>query len=213
MIRLVTADKPDVVALQEVPVWALGQLERWSGMAARWVVTVPALLFGPLARLAGGLHATRTRSLATGQANALLLGPRLEVGRERHLQLNPGVSRWGWFIRLGPQQRYVHAVEVEAEGRRLLVANLHATEDPIRAEGEAASAAAFARDAERCILCGDFNVRHHAVAGFSAAIEGIDQILVRGLELEVEPHRWPKERRRVDGLLLSDHAPVEAVIG
>jgi endonuclease/exonuclease/phosphatase family metal-dependent hydrolase len=41
---------------------------------------------------------------------------------------------------------------------------------------------------------------------------GIDQILVRGAGFARAPHRWPKERRRVDGRLLSDHAPVEAVL-
>jgi len=34
MVRLVTGDDPDVVCLQEVPVWALRRLEGWSDMAA-----------------------------------------------------------------------------------------------------------------------------------------------------------------------------------
>jgi len=50
MIRLISLDAPDVVALQEVPLWALGRLERWSGMRALWAVAVPSLL-GPLARV------------------------------------------------------------------------------------------------------------------------------------------------------------------
>ena len=41
----------------------------------------------------------------------------------------------------------------------------------------------------------------------------IDQILVRGLELRDGPSAWPLERRVVDGRVLSDHAPVEAVVG
>jgi endonuclease/exonuclease/phosphatase family metal-dependent hydrolase len=40
-------------------------------------------------------------------------------------------------------------------------------------------------------------------------MEGIDQILVRGVALE-SVERWPRERRRVDGRVLSDHTPVDA---
>ena len=74
-------DGPDVVAFQEVPVWALDRLEAWSGMSA-----VPAVamlpLGGPLARRLTERNPQRLRSLLTGQANALLLSRRLElVGR------------------------------------------------------------------------------------------------------------------------------------
>ena len=31
MVELVTGDRPNLVALQEVPLWALGRLEGWSG--------------------------------------------------------------------------------------------------------------------------------------------------------------------------------------
>ena len=41
---------------------------------------------------------------------------------------------------------------------------------------------------------------------------GIDQILVRALALERGPEPWPDERRRVTAGVLSDHAPVEAVV-
>ena len=34
MVRLASADGPSVVCLQEVPIWALGLLDDWSGMAA-----------------------------------------------------------------------------------------------------------------------------------------------------------------------------------
>jgi endonuclease/exonuclease/phosphatase family metal-dependent hydrolase len=212
MIRLVTADGPDVVALQEVPLWALGRLERWSGMAIRWAVTVPALLLAPLARLVTDLNPVRLRSLVTGQANVILVGPRVELGAQQLLLLNPGVGRWEWLFRRGPQQRYCQAVEAEVEGRALVLANLHASNDPRVAEGEVARAAELVREAPCCVLCGDFNVRRHAVPDFSPPIDGIDQILVRGLSFEREPVAWPLERRRVNGVVLSDHAPVEAVL-
>ena len=206
MVELVAADRPDVVALQEVPVWALGRIERWSGMAARWAVTVPPLLLGPLARMVTEIDAARLRSAFTGQANVVLVGPRLRAGEQRLLQLND-VGRWAW-LRRGRQQRWCQAVDVEA----FVVANLHATNDPRVAAGEAERAAAFVADAERVVLCGDFNLPEHALEGFSPPIAGIDQILVRGLELVEPAHAWDPGRRVLGGRLLSDHAPVEAVV-
>jgi endonuclease/exonuclease/phosphatase family metal-dependent hydrolase len=210
MVRLVTLDAPDIVALQEVPVWALGRLSLWSGMTARWAITVPALL-GPLARRLVDLDPVRFRSTISGQANAILVNPRLETGAAETLVLNPEVSRWEWLFR-GRQRRMCQRLEVEGRGRRLVVANLHATNHPRLAEPEVLRAADFVRDAETCVLCGDFNVVRFGLPGFSAPIDGIDQVLVRGLEYEREPVAWARERRRVDGGLLSDHAPVEAVI-
>jgi endonuclease/exonuclease/phosphatase family metal-dependent hydrolase len=104
------------------------------------------------------------------------------------------------------------AVDVELEGKTLTIANLHATNNSDVARVEAGLAADFVADAERCILCGDFNVPAYAIQDFSPPIEGIDQILVRGLELASTPSAWPPERRRVNGGLLSDHAPVEAEV-
>jgi endonuclease/exonuclease/phosphatase family metal-dependent hydrolase len=94
----------------------------------------------------------------------------------------------------------------------LTIANLHATNNSDVARVEAGLAADFVADAERCILCGDFNVPAYAIQDFSPPIEGIDQILVRGLEFEHMPTAWPPERRRVSGGLLSDHTPVEAEV-
>jgi endonuclease/exonuclease/phosphatase family metal-dependent hydrolase len=51
------------------------------------------------------------------------------------------------------------------------------------------------------------------VDGFSPPLAGsIDQILVRGLALRDGPSAWPLERRVVGGRVLSDHAPVEAIV-
>ena len=206
MIRLVTEDGPDVVALQEVPLWALGRLERWSGMTARSARTMPALL-GPLGRLAARLDPKRFRSMATGQANAILVSPRFEVGEHRMLVLNPDLS---WRARLlrWEHRRACQSLEVKLALGDVVVGNVHAAPDRehVRRAGE------FFADAERCILCGDFNLRRFELAGFSAPIEGLDQILVRGLEFQQPPLPWPEERRRLEGALLSDHAPVEAVI-
>jgi endonuclease/exonuclease/phosphatase family metal-dependent hydrolase len=210
MVRLASLDAPDVVALQEVPLWALGRLERWSGMQALWAVTVPSLL-GPVARFVTDLDPTRVRFSVAGQANAVLLNPHYEVGGHDVFVLNPEVTRWDWVFH-GRQMRVCQAVEVQTHEQTLLVANLHATNNPDLAKIEVAEAASFVAGADRCVLCGDFNVAEHALPEFSPPIAGIDQILVRGVELERGPLRWRPERRRVDGRLLSDHAPVEAVL-
>jgi endonuclease/exonuclease/phosphatase family metal-dependent hydrolase len=211
MVRLVTADAPDLVALQEVPLWAVRRLEAWSGMQAWWAMTMPALL-GPLARRVTDADPQRFRSSLTGQANALLVNPHFEAARHRRIVLNPELSRAGRL--LGSHQRVCHSLEVEAGPERLLAANLHASNDPdpnlVGAEID--RAASFLSGIEPVVLCGDFNVARHSVPGFSEPIDGIDQVLVRGLELERGPERWPEERRRTNGIVLSDHAPVEAVI-
>jgi endonuclease/exonuclease/phosphatase family metal-dependent hydrolase len=211
MVRLVTAGAPDVVALQEVPLWAVRKLEMWSGMASAWAMTMPAAL-GPLARRVTDLDPRRFRSSLTGQANALLVNPHFEVGPHRRVVLNPGLSPQDWLLR-GAQRRVCHALEVEARGTWLTLSNLHASNSPDRGlvGDEIERATSFLAAVDRCVLCGDFNIPRHAVPGFTDPIEGIDQILVRGLALEREPEAWPEARRRVDGVLLSDHAPVEAV--
>jgi endonuclease/exonuclease/phosphatase family metal-dependent hydrolase len=211
MVRLASLDAPDIVALQEVPLWALGRLERWSGMQALWAVTVPSLL-GPIARVLTDLDPVRMRFTLAGQANALLLNPRFEVLDHRVLVMNPDVSTWDWVLH-GRQRRVCQAAEVLVGGRILVIGNLHATNDREVARREVAVAAELLAGAECCVLCGDFNVAEHTVPEFSPPLPGgIDQILARGAPFERSPFRWPKERRRVDGLLLSDHAPVEAVL-
>jgi endonuclease/exonuclease/phosphatase family metal-dependent hydrolase len=212
MIDLITADRPDIVALQEVPVWALGRLEKQSGMAARWAVTVPALLIAPLARLVTAISQDRLRSLFTGQANVLLVSTEHNLHRQRVLVLNPSVGRWDW-LRRGAQRRVCQSVEIGvADGRRITFANLHATNNPAKAPEEVARAAEFVAGAPLCVLSGDFNARDVRIEGFTPPISGIDQILIRGLDFERPPAAWPKERRREGTRLLSDHAPVEALL-
>ena len=200
-----TADGPDVVALQEVTSWALQSLETWSGMQAFWAVTTRGVL-GPLARLAHRLDPVHVRSRLTGQANALLVHPRLPPAEPpRTVVLRPGGRL---------ERRVCQLLRVRAGGRRLTLANLHATahyRDVARQELD--RVAELVATENPCIVCGDFNVPRGGIEGFSSPIEGLDQILVRGLALEQPPARWPKERLRVDGVLLSDHAPVEAVVG
>ena len=182
----------------------------------------------------------RFRSAFSGQANAVLVGAGLRVLESHDIVLNPrrfrrAQARWlglDLVARLAwaKERRVCQAVRARAEdGARTLVANLHATSYPADrrlADAELLRAAWFAEGLaapeEPVVLCGDLNVeggRSRTLRdlagpewGFSAAGEGIDHILVRGAEAG-PPERWPPERRRLDGRLLSDHAPVEVRVG
>src|SRR4029077_21207156 len=71
MIELVTRDRPDVVCLQELPIWALGRLENWSGMHATTpVARRPLLPTG--AQKVTALHHGLFRSACTGEGDAIL---------------------------------------------------------------------------------------------------------------------------------------------
>ena len=244
MVRLATVDRPDVVCLQELPVWSLRRLAEWSeGMAVVPAIAAPPRL-GPLpstaevGRILTGVDHGRFRSAFTGQANAILLSPRLHLVEHAEIDLNPrrfraAQAKW---LDLDPllclawakERRVCQAARVLLDdGRTAIVANLHATSlhaDERVADAELRRAAVFvdalAAPDEPILLCGDFNIppeRSRTLAdleqpdwGFSRAVPGIDQVLVRGLDVrEIGP--WPEERRRVDGRLVSDHTPVEAV--
>lgn len=211
MVRLATADAPDVLCLQEVPVWALARLGGWSGMTSIGAVAArPRLGSAALGKAITGLHHGRLRSALTGQANAILVAQALRVEETRTTTL----SRRG-----EGERRVCQTVSLAGVG---LVANLHVT--TARAEEQFLRAATLVEELaepdEAVILCGDTNVRPGAggaygqlrIWGFSEPAPGIDQILVRGVA-STPPIVWPEERRRVGGRLLSDHAPVELTIG
>ena len=102
MVRLATVDAPGIVCLQEVPVWALSRLGRWSGMTAVGdVAKRPSL--GPFpgrpssAACVTDLNHALFRSAVTGQANAMLVGSGLTVveHRRRRSQSVPLSARAG----------------------------------------------------------------------------------------------------------------------
>jgi endonuclease/exonuclease/phosphatase family metal-dependent hydrolase len=205
MLELVLADGPDVVCLQELPVWALSRLDHWSGMWSAASVArrplVPRELAGWLTRRHQGL----LRSAITGQANAILVDPSHDPADLGDVQISDR----------GRERRTCHAVRL---ARGLVVANLHASSLPGAPEivdAEIRRALDFVEQLARgepAVIAGDLNREEVRLPGFSAPGPGIDQVLVRGADA-TEPFAWPVERRTVDGIVLSDHAPVEAAVG
>ena len=204
MVELVTVDRPAVVCLQEVPVWAIPDLARWSGMFASAAVAArPRLGSARLGRRITDLDHGRLRSAFTGQANAIL--------SDRTIDDESTV-----VVSTSGERRVCQAARVG----ELVVCNFHVTGGS-PAEDQLERVVAFAASqSERVILAGDANVapgpggfyelveRH----GFSPPLDGsIDQIVVRGLEA-ARPAAWPVERRLLGDRLLSDHAPVELTV-
>jgi endonuclease/exonuclease/phosphatase family metal-dependent hydrolase len=243
-IRLATADRPDVLCLQEVPPWALDRLEGWSGLQAFGEVAARPSLGPPpipaeLGRRLTDLEPALFRAAFSGQANAILVSPQLRTLEERTLVLNDGRFRKRETRRLGldlvtrlawaKERRVCQAVRlVLPDSRHALVANFHASSTPGDtriADAEVMRAACFA-DAlaepdDLLVLAGDFNAesgQSEALAelcrpewGFSDPGPGIDHILVRGTGSSPATV-WPLDRRSVNGIVLSDHAPVELTI-
>lgn len=210
-MRLATSDSPDVLCLQEVPVWALRRLAGWSGMTATGVVAAhPRLRSVAVGRVVTEVHHGLLRSAFTGQANAILTASHLRVAADWWSELMlPGEG----------ERRVCQAVRIDGLG---VVANFHVTTEHADAQFRRVVdiVETLAGRSEPLVLCGDANVRpgfgttydELRVRGYSEPAPGIDQILVRGLAAS-KPTVWPEERRRAGGRLLSDHAPVELRVG
>jgi endonuclease/exonuclease/phosphatase family metal-dependent hydrolase len=205
MVELVTADRPAVVCLQEVPVWALSDIERWSGMRGAGAVAArPLLGSAELGRLITELDNGFFRSAFTGQANAILVDRAFEDAR------SVVVSTDG-------ERRVVQSLRLD-DG--VAVANFHLTSSRAQPQFEHVLDT-IEELGDRVILAGDVNLRPDAGGayerlhslGFSQPLaDSIDQIVVRGLPA-TPPVAWPQTRRRLDGLVLSDHAPLELSVG
>ena len=207
MIQLATADRPDVLCLQEVPVWALRRLESWSGMRSFGVVARPALRIGPISKWITWAHQGFFRSGLAGQANAILVSDAYE-------SVDLGTEQ---ISDRGRERRVAQAVRVVGPPS-IVVGNLHATNDfrdPGVPRSEAARAFVFVegllRPSEPLVLAGDFNVADPGLAGLSTPGEGIDDVLVRGARA-LEVSIWSRSRRTVNGIVLSDDAPVDCVL-
>jgi endonuclease/exonuclease/phosphatase family metal-dependent hydrolase len=189
MVELVTRDRPDVVCLQEIPLWAMRMLEHWSGM--RRVGAVARRPRVPFGRWPTELHHGLLRSALTGEGGAILVARRFALSDERRAVVSDDGLR-----------RIVHGVRL---GGDIYVANVHISGDRRQVE----RVFEFVEDEPRVVVGGDFNLRGEGLPGFSTPLpDRIDQLLVRGLPAAT-PLVWPDDRRRVGGRLLSDHAPVE----
>jgi endonuclease/exonuclease/phosphatase family metal-dependent hydrolase len=210
MVRLAAADGPAVLCLQEVPVWALDRLAGWSGMRALGDAARGPRLPPPLDRLGTGLNTGLFRSLFAGQANAILLRPELAVRERSVFVLN---QRGVLGIGTG-ERRICQIVRLESPAAGTLVlAHLHAAHTPGYAQAQVERAVEhvleLAQPDEPVVMAGDFNLTPDLrYLGFTDEGPGIDHVLVRGDDPS-PLHVWPNERRRLDGMLLSDHAPVE----
>lgn len=225
MIRLATDDDPDVLCVQEVPGWALPRFTLGE-MASRAPLGIAA------GRAITSLNHGVIRSAVAGQGNAIRVLPSLRVLDHHVLVLNPRRFRAqvdvdaGTRLRWAKERRIVQAVRLSNGTRTFVVANTHCTGTwPIVAQAELLRAAWFAdsvaRPDEPLILAGDFNLRTDSEAlqsltgpewGFTAAAPGIDHVLVRGASVSALRVWPPERRRRADGTLLSDHAPVEVEV-
>jgi endonuclease/exonuclease/phosphatase family metal-dependent hydrolase len=193
MVQLVTADEPDVVCLQEIPLWAMSFLERWSGMQrASAVARRPRVPFG---RWPTELHHGLFRSAFTGEGAAILAARRYRLSDARHAVVSGAAGL----------RRIVHGVRVDGG---IFVANAHISGEHAQLQ----RVFDFVEDEPRVIVAGDFNLPGEGLPGFSTPLpDRIDQVLVRGLPAQ-SPHAWPDDRRRYRRQLLSDHAPVELTV-
>jgi endonuclease/exonuclease/phosphatase family metal-dependent hydrolase len=243
-VRLAVADAPDVVCLQELPAWSLPRLAAWSGYSVMPALADPPSI-GPLpstpriGRTLTSVHPGFLRSAFSGQGNALLAAPGLELREQQVCVLNPwrfrrAQARW---LDLGPAARVAWAkegrvcqvVRISDGTRTFVVANLHATSyppDERLADAELLRAFvyvdALAEPGEAVAVAGDFNVtfaRSRTLLdvsgdewGFSRPGQGIDHVLVRNLRIAKGPTRWPVERRARGFATLSDHTPVDVVV-
>jgi endonuclease/exonuclease/phosphatase family metal-dependent hydrolase len=202
MLQLASADRPDVLCLQELPVWSLLRIDDWTEMHAVRAITRPPLWPGRVSAWTTRLHQGLFRSALAGQANAILVDRAYEVEDLGHERISDS----------GRERRLVQAVRIDG---RLVVANLHATNAMHRPEvprAELARARLFvegvARSREPIVIAGDFNLRRPKLPGYTEGSDGIDHILVRGAKTS-DPFVWPFEKRTHHGLVLSDHAPVD----
>jgi endonuclease/exonuclease/phosphatase family metal-dependent hydrolase len=202
MIELACADDPDVLCVQEVPVWAVPKLAEWSGMRSFPTIARRGVRWTTLAGRATRLHNGLLRSAISGQVNAILVSGEHDVEDLGATQVSD----------LGHERRVCQAVRVAG----VLVANTHLSSSGHHQQGELDHVLEFvesrAHPDEAVVLAGDLNLRDPVLPGFSAPGPGIDHVLARGAPA-TPLDAWPKERRVQNGVVLSDHPPVELRVG
>lgn len=180
MVELITAGKPDIVALQEVPTWAVKHLGEWSGMqVASARAKRPKLgkipISAGLGRSLAAPNAGKRSKKYAGKVNAILF-PKDAIVRSHKtitLNTNPFVEDRGALFGLTKKQmlwwekerRVCQVLQYELPNRqRYLVANLHATStgDLRIPDAELRRAINFvirqAELEEALIVLGDYNI-------------------------------------------------------
>jgi len=214
----------DAVMLQEVPPLAIPALAAGAGAARGWSVLTGPHVGGVWLRGRLGAAAPDLWKTHEGNANVLLLGPRLRpLGPARALRLNPPREVLARARRHGDRnpreiRRWLaeprRAVAVDAalpDGTACVLActHLHGARVGWHRELELRRLAAWLGAGDGpVILGGDLNtgpsdplmgLLHDAGLGGPPADPrvGIDRILVRGLELVEAERAWEPGRRRV----------------
>ncbi|MFN8108978.1 MAG: endonuclease/exonuclease/phosphatase family protein [Thermoleophilia bacterium] len=220
--HVLRAARPDVVMLQEVPPTAVATLARILGMRHACAVRTGPLVGSAAVR--GWLGARNPDLWRTqeGNANALLLGPRLTpLGRPTGLHLNPrravlantlrGHLAVDEAVRWITEPRRALAVRALVEGGghvTLACVHAHPGRHPWQAHREMARLARWLRRMPGpAVLAGDLNLmpdhpalEHLREAGFDAAEApglGLDRVLVRDADGGPEL-RWATSRRTVE---------------
>lgn len=212
MVELIAAGAPDVVCLQQVPAWALGEVGGWAQMtAAPARITRPRLgllpIPGRLARLLASLHSGRLSGFG-GCGNVILVPPAATLRSTKTLTLNTNVFCEERGAELGLSEREVrawerprricHLVQYELPNRRrFLVATLETTSNPadVRlADAELRRATSFVERRseveEVVIVAGDFNVARTQSETIAA------------LESVAPEFRWDDRGAHVDNILI-----------
>jgi endonuclease/exonuclease/phosphatase family metal-dependent hydrolase len=245
MVELITADRPDIVCLQEVPAWAFKQLGEWSGMQ---VVTGrgkrpklgPFPIPGGLGKVLAAPNAGKRSKKYAGKGNAILFPNNAVVRSHKTITLNtnPFVEERGvrfgltnkqmlWWER---ERRVCQVLQYELPDRqRYLVANLQTTStgDLRIPDAELRRAINFvircSELEEALIVLGDFNIPRAQSAAIGELMNALpeDRWMTSGPQVDFVLLRraintsvrvWPDEERAYDGVLLSNHPPVEATI-
>jgi len=93
MVELITADRPEIVCLQEIPAWALPHVGAWANMQSVWArarrprlgpFPVPAVVGRALTAPHHGL----TRSGFAGQGNVILFPSDASIREDKSITLN-----------------------------------------------------------------------------------------------------------------------------
>ena len=209
MIELATADAPGVLLLQEVPVWSLARLEEWSGMRAYPARRAraphrPSALAVWLTRQHTGLF----RSRLGGQAIAVLVDrDRSERGPRRSRGERTGPRAPG---RAGGADRRISVSSRTPTSRRCRFRSQRARRELERVRAfveRVARARRGARDRRRPQPRPARARRLPGRRRRGSTTSSSQASAAAPLQV------WPPQRRVQNGVVLSDHAPVERLLG